>query len=140
MFVVFGLNGFLHFIQGQPSGEAAKNFATALASTGYFSVIFFFQLLGGALVLLGWVPLACDSLSDYREHPPVSRLHGARGIAYGRRGRSAGRFPCLALLGKFRRNIQAASGVIIFHDPRSADYSAAGHPERPARVTNSGPI
>jgi acetoin utilization deacetylase AcuC-like enzyme len=27
--------------------------------------------------------------------------------------------------------------VIIFHDPRSADYSAAGHPERPARVTNS---
>jgi putative oxidoreductase len=57
MFVVFGLNGFLHFIHGEPSGEAAKNFATALASTGYFSVIFFFQLLGGALVLLGWVPL-----------------------------------------------------------------------------------
>jgi acetoin utilization deacetylase AcuC-like enzyme len=27
--------------------------------------------------------------------------------------------------------------VIVFHDPRSADYSAAGHPERPARVTAS---
>jgi acetoin utilization deacetylase AcuC-like enzyme len=27
--------------------------------------------------------------------------------------------------------------VIVFHDPRSADYSAAGHPERPARVTTS---
>jgi acetoin utilization deacetylase AcuC-like enzyme len=27
--------------------------------------------------------------------------------------------------------------VIVFHDPRSADYSVAGHPERPARVTAS---
>ena len=27
--------------------------------------------------------------------------------------------------------------MIVFHDPRSADYSAPGHPERPARVTGS---
>ncbi|HEX3816720.1 MAG TPA: histone deacetylase [Chthoniobacterales bacterium] len=27
--------------------------------------------------------------------------------------------------------------MIIFHDPRSAEYSVAGHPERPARVTAS---
>jgi acetoin utilization deacetylase AcuC-like enzyme len=27
--------------------------------------------------------------------------------------------------------------VIVFHDPRSANYSAAGHPERPTRVTTS---
>ena len=27
--------------------------------------------------------------------------------------------------------------MIVFHDPRSADYFAAGHPERPARVTTS---
>lgn len=27
--------------------------------------------------------------------------------------------------------------MIVFHDPRSADYSAAGHPERPARVRTS---
>jgi acetoin utilization deacetylase AcuC-like enzyme len=27
--------------------------------------------------------------------------------------------------------------VIIFHDPQSADYSAPGHPERPARVLES---
>ena len=27
--------------------------------------------------------------------------------------------------------------MIVFHDPRSADYSVAGHPERPARVTAS---
>ena len=58
IFVVFGLNGFLHFIpMPPPSGEAAKQFGTALATTGYFHVVFFLQLLGGALVLLGWVPL-----------------------------------------------------------------------------------
>jgi len=27
--------------------------------------------------------------------------------------------------------------VIVFHDPQAADYSAVGHPERPARVTAS---
>ncbi|MGH8095140.1 MAG: histone deacetylase family protein [Chthoniobacterales bacterium] len=27
--------------------------------------------------------------------------------------------------------------MIVLHDPRSADYAAAGHPERPARVTAS---
>lgn len=27
--------------------------------------------------------------------------------------------------------------MIIFHDPRAAEYSAAGHPERPARITRS---
>ncbi len=27
--------------------------------------------------------------------------------------------------------------MIVFHDPHSADYSVAGHPERPARVTAS---
>ncbi|MEO7724646.1 MAG: hypothetical protein ABIU29_08175 [Chthoniobacterales bacterium] len=58
MFVVFGLNGFLHFIpMSPPPGEAARQFGTALATTGYFNVVFFLQILGGALVLLGWVPL-----------------------------------------------------------------------------------
>lgn len=58
IFVVFGLNGFLHFIpMPPPTGDAAKQFGTALATTGYFQVIFSLQLLGGLLVLLGWVPL-----------------------------------------------------------------------------------
>ena len=29
--------------------------------------------------------------------------------------------------------------MIIFHDPHCADYSSAGHPERPARITNTVP-
>ncbi|HEY3661960.1 MAG TPA: hypothetical protein VGL24_02275 [Chthoniobacterales bacterium] len=57
-FVVFGLNGFLYFIHmPPPSGEAAKQFGTVLATTGYFNIIFLLQIVGGALVLLGWVPL-----------------------------------------------------------------------------------
>jgi acetoin utilization deacetylase AcuC-like enzyme len=30
--------------------------------------------------------------------------------------------------------------VIIFHDPRCTDYSAPGHPERPARIERSTPL
>ncbi len=64
IFVVFGLNGFLHFIHmPPPAGEAAKQFGTALATTGYFNVVFFLQLVGGALLLLGWVPLGLVILS-----------------------------------------------------------------------------
>src|SRR5438067_7468199 len=30
--------------------------------------------------------------------------------------------------------------MIIFHDPRCLEYSAAGHPERPARISRTGPL
>src|SRR5256714_4372809 len=30
--------------------------------------------------------------------------------------------------------------MIVFHDPRSADYSSPGHPERPARITRTTPL
>ena len=30
--------------------------------------------------------------------------------------------------------------MIIFHDPRCAEYSAPGHPERPARITRTVPV
>ena len=63
VFVVFGLNGFLHFIHmPPPTGAAAQQFGTALATTGYFNVIFLLQLVGGLLVLLGWVPLGLTIL------------------------------------------------------------------------------
>lgn len=48
IFVVFGLNGFLHFIpMPPPTGEAAKQFGTALATTGYFHVVFFSSFSAG---------------------------------------------------------------------------------------------
>ena len=63
IFLVFGLNGFLHFLL--PKGEIpplALQFFGALGSTGYMSVIFALQILGGLLVLAGFVPLGLTIL------------------------------------------------------------------------------
>jgi putative oxidoreductase len=58
-FVVFGLNGFLHFIPGpMPTGAAGQYFA-ALAATSYIHVIFAIQFIAGVLFLINrFVPLA----------------------------------------------------------------------------------
>ncbi len=62
-FVVFGLNGFLHFLPMK--GEMpplAMQFITAIGPTGYMSTIFALQILGGLLVLAGFVPLGLTIL------------------------------------------------------------------------------
>ena len=63
MFVVFGLNGFLHFIpMGAPPTGAAGQFFGAVTTTGYMKPIFLLQVVGGLLVLLDWVPLGLTIL------------------------------------------------------------------------------
>jgi uncharacterized membrane protein YphA (DoxX/SURF4 family) len=59
MFLVFGLNGFLHFIpQPPPPPGLAQQFLTAVGQSHYFDAIFAFQLVGGALLLANrYVPL-----------------------------------------------------------------------------------
>lgn len=58
VFVVFGLNGFLHFIPQPPMPPVATTFFGGLAATGYMlPLLFATQVAGGALVLLGAVPL-----------------------------------------------------------------------------------
>jgi uncharacterized membrane protein YphA (DoxX/SURF4 family) len=62
-FFVFGLNGFLHFIQepkSTPMPEGAKAFAEAMMRTGYmFQLVAGTQLIAGLLLLLNlFVPLA----------------------------------------------------------------------------------
>ena len=59
IFVVFGLNGFLHFIPmpPPPPDSAAMHFFTALSTTGYMKVVFALQILGGLLVLLNFLPV-----------------------------------------------------------------------------------
>jgi uncharacterized membrane protein YphA (DoxX/SURF4 family) len=53
-FVVFGLNGILHFMPVPPMAGPAGAFAGALAAAGYFlPMMGFFQALGGLLVLTG---------------------------------------------------------------------------------------
>ncbi|MBI3875725.1 MAG: DoxX family membrane protein [Verrucomicrobia bacterium] len=59
MFVVFGSNGFLHFIPMPPPPKGpAGDFTGALFTTGYLNVVMALQLAGGVLVLSGrFLPL-----------------------------------------------------------------------------------
>lgn len=58
IFLVFGLNGFLHFLPQPPVPEAAMAFFGALFATGYMiPLLFATQLAGAVLLLVGLVPL-----------------------------------------------------------------------------------
>ena len=60
IFLVFGLNGFLHFIpMGPLPGGTAGQFITALMASHYVFVVSAFQVAGGVLLLVNrYVPLA----------------------------------------------------------------------------------
>lgn len=67
VFFVFGLNGFLHFIENPwPPGEAAQAFMGGLAGSGYFfPFLKITETVCGALLLLGvYVPLALTILAS----------------------------------------------------------------------------
>src|SRR6202790_4765189 len=59
IFLVFGLNGFLHFIPMPPPTGVAGQFFGSIFASHYWGVIFGVQVLGGALLLVNrYVPLA----------------------------------------------------------------------------------
>jgi putative oxidoreductase len=59
IFVVFGLNGFLHFIPMPPPKGLAAQFGGAIFASHYWVVIFGLQVIGGLLLLVNrFVPLA----------------------------------------------------------------------------------
>ncbi len=59
IFVVFGANGFLHFIPMPPPPGVAGQFMGALFVSHVLVVVFLLQLAGGILLLVGrYVPLA----------------------------------------------------------------------------------
>ena len=64
IFLVFGLNGFLHFIPLPPPDGVAGQFMGALFVSHYLTVIFGVQVIG-AMLLLGnrYVPLALAVLA-----------------------------------------------------------------------------
>lgn len=63
LFVVFGANGFFHFIPMPPPKGLAGDFMKALSMSHYFDVIAFLQITGGALLLAGrFVPLGLTLL------------------------------------------------------------------------------
>jgi hypothetical protein len=64
IFLVFGLNGFLHFIHLPPPGGIAGQFMGALFVSHYAWVIFAFQVIPGVLLLVNrYVPLALAMLA-----------------------------------------------------------------------------
>jgi hypothetical protein len=64
IFLVFGLNGFLHFIPFPPPAGVAGQFMGALYVSHYLWVIFAFQVIAGVLLLANrYVPLAVAMLA-----------------------------------------------------------------------------
>src|SRR5260221_3926630 len=64
IFLVMGLNGFLHFIPLPPPEGIAGQFMGALYVSHYLWVIFAFQVVAGALLLINrYVPLAVALLA-----------------------------------------------------------------------------
>ena len=63
LFVVFGLNGFLHFIPAQMPPGLAGQFMGAVVASHYYVAIFALQFIGGALLLAGrYIPLGLTIL------------------------------------------------------------------------------
>lgn len=64
IFIVFGLNGFLHFIPMPPPTGVAGQFMGALFVSHYLNVVFVLQLIGAVLLLINrYVPLALTILA-----------------------------------------------------------------------------
>jgi putative oxidoreductase len=59
IFLVFGLNGFLHFVPMPPPTGVAGQFFGALFMSHYWVLVFGVQIIGGVLLLINkYVPLA----------------------------------------------------------------------------------
>jgi putative oxidoreductase len=59
LFLVFGLNGFLHFIPMPPPAGLAGQYMGALFLSHYIVAVFLLQIVGGVLLLANrFVPLA----------------------------------------------------------------------------------
>ena len=63
IFLVFGLNGFLHFIPMPPPSGVAAQFLGSMFVTKYLLFVFAIQLIGGVLLLINrYVPIALTIL------------------------------------------------------------------------------
>src|SRR5689334_8711579 len=52
IFIVFGLNGFLHFLPMKPpASDLARQFFTVMSASHYLAVVFALQLIAGVLFL-----------------------------------------------------------------------------------------
>ncbi len=64
IFLVFGLNGFLHFLPMPPSPGLAGTYLTVLSESRYVLFVFAVQFVAGILLLLGqYIPMALTLLA-----------------------------------------------------------------------------
>jgi putative oxidoreductase len=64
IFLVFGLNGFLHFLPAQMPSGIAGQFIGALFVSNYLVAVFLVQLIGAVLLLINrYIPLALTLLA-----------------------------------------------------------------------------
>src|SRR5437588_7265608 len=64
IFLIFGLNGFLHFIPSPPLTGTVGQFVGALFVSHYLVVVFLLQLIAAVLLLINrYVPLALTLLA-----------------------------------------------------------------------------
>jgi uncharacterized membrane protein YphA (DoxX/SURF4 family) len=70
VFVVFGLNGFLHFIEPPEMNEAAGALMGVLVGTGYFmAVVKLVEVVSGLMILTGkFLPLGLILLAPVSVH------------------------------------------------------------------------
>src|ERR1700741_978087 len=63
IFLIFGLNGFLHFIPMPPPSGVAGQFLGSMFVTKYLLFVFAIQIIGGILLLINrYVPIALTIL------------------------------------------------------------------------------
>jgi putative oxidoreductase len=78
IFVIFGANGFLHFIPSTPPPGAAGQFAGLLFTTHYYVVVFALQFIGGVLLLVGrYIPLGLVILAPIIVNILLFHIHMA---------------------------------------------------------------
>ena len=64
VFLVFGLNGFLHFIPQPPPSGVALQFFIAVSTSHFMAAVFAVQIVAGVLLLVNrFVPLALVMLA-----------------------------------------------------------------------------
>jgi putative oxidoreductase len=81
IFLVFGLNGFFHFIPMPPPTGVAGQFFGALYVSNYLVVIFLLQIVGAILLLLNrYVPLALTLLAPIIVNVLVHLLMAPSGL------------------------------------------------------------
>ena len=87
IFLVFGLNGFLHFIPSSPPSGTAGQFVGALFVTHYLVPIFLLQIISAVLLLVNrYVPLRADATcSDHRQHSAHPHIDASERSAFGYR-------------------------------------------------------